>query len=91
MSEPTAVDDEWRTRGSSLGADSILNEAGVCELLKRLSSFSAPSPSLSPFSPSSDLIFLSRTLLSSLGPSVLLFSSFSLLCWMGAKEGQLYL
>lgn len=28
--------------------DSILNEAGVCELLKRLPSFSAPSPSLSP-------------------------------------------
>lgn len=72
MSEPTAVDDEWRTRGSSLGTGSILNEAGVCELLKRLSSFSAPSPSLSPFSPSLDLIFLSHTLLSSLGPSFLL-------------------
>lgn len=34
----------WRTSRSSLATDSILNEAGVCELLKRLSSFSAPSP-----------------------------------------------
>ena len=32
MSEPTAVDDEWRTRGSSLGADSILNYWSACPL-----------------------------------------------------------
>lgn len=39
----------WRTHGSSLGTDFILNDAGVCELLKHLSSF-LPSPSLSPLS-----------------------------------------
>lgn len=61
----------WRTHGSSPGTDSILNEAGVCELLKRLSSFlCSVSISLFPLSlfrssffPFSPLLFLSHTLL----------------------------
>lgn len=36
----------WRTHGSSLANDSVLNEAGVSELLKGLSSFPAPPPHL---------------------------------------------
>lgn len=58
----------WRTHGSSLGTDFILNEAGVCELLKHSSSF-LPSPSLSPLSFFRSFIalrsFFSHTLLCS--------------------------
>lgn len=49
----------WRTHGSSLANDSVLNEAGVCELLKGLSSFPAPPPHL--FSPALGLLFLTCT------------------------------
>lgn len=61
--------------------DSILNEAGVCELLKRLSSFSAPSPSLSPLFTSHFSLSLSHTL-------VFLLPPFCFTLLYQKKEGQ---